>query len=70
MKERTQEKANSLATPLTERRDLCTQNEARPHHSSVADNALRSETLKHWLQIESELMHARRGLRWISTFTP
>ena len=68
MKKRTQKKTNTLA--LAERRDICAQNEARPHHSSVADNALRSETLKHWLQIESELMSARRGLRWISTFTP
>ena len=28
------------------------------------------EALKHWLQVEAELMNARRRHLWVNTFTP
>ena len=63
-------KKTSAPASSTERPDLRPQNETRPHGRMLASDGHCSEALKHWLQVESELTNARRGQRWINTFTP
>ena len=67
MKNRTQKKTSARKDKSA---GLRAPNEVRPHGPSLGGGGPSIEALKHWLQVEAELMNARRGNWCVNTYTP